>query len=134
MKRWTLGLLTLISIVQPALADHYYLRPVGDSAHFSDAADYTSAVDTSHPPDGMEWIAGKPPGSAAAYLPPTTLEKLHAVFVTLPVEQQAAFGPLAASVLMFLQQNNPTAAKLVIQDAQIPAELESVRAQMLEAF
>lgn len=60
--------------------------------------------------------------------------RLQAVFTGLPVETQAALGPLAAAVLMFLENNNPEAAKLVIKNAQIPADLEPLRAQMLGMF
>jgi hypothetical protein len=65
---------------------------------------------------------------------PPLLDRLKAMFSALPTSTQATLGPLAAAVFMFLTQNNPEAAKLVIQQATIPAELEPLRQQMLGAF
>lgn len=67
-------------------------------------------------------------------VPKPVLDQLKDIFVGLPEATQAQLGPLASAVYMFLEQDNPTVAKLVIEGAQIPAELEAVRAQMLGKF
>lgn len=64
----------------------------------------------------------------------TPLEQLKEIFVSLPVTAQAEFGTLASAVFMFLQQNNPDAAKLVIENADVPEDLQGLKVQMLEVF
>jgi hypothetical protein len=66
--------------------------------------------------------------------PPTLLDQLTAIFTVLPLEAQAQFGPLAAAVFLFLDQNNPLAAQLVIQNAQVSPELEEIKSEMLSIF
>jgi len=61
-------------------------------------------------------------------------DKLQAVFAELPAEAQAAFGTIAASVLMFIQFGNTAAAKLVIENASVPPELQSIKDQLLACF
>lgn len=60
--------------------------------------------------------------------------KLTAIFESLPLELQADFAPLKAAVKLELDQGHMDVAKLIIQRAKVPAELEPLRAQMLEAF
>lgn len=97
---------------------------------YSDFADYPE------PPakrdDGV-WKKGEPTG-LDRHIVLTTLDKLKAVFASLAADEQAAFGQVAASVLMFVQFGNDAAAKLVIQNTSIPAELEAVKAQLLACF
>ena len=66
--------------------------------------------------------------------PPPILDQLKTIFTSLPTETQADLGPLAAAVYMFLDQNNPEAAKLVIERAQVPKELDELRAALLSKF
>lgn len=76
----------------------------------------------------------KPPPPEVEPVPLTLTQELEALFVSLPLELQAALGPLAATVDLFMSKNNPAAAKLVIAGATIPAELEELRAAMLGKF
>ncbi|HEY9685474.1 MAG TPA: hypothetical protein V6C52_00715 [Coleofasciculaceae cyanobacterium] len=67
--------------------------------------------------------------------PPLPLsEQLNAIFETLPAEIQADFAPLKAAVKLELDQKREHIARLIIQRATIPPELESLRQALLEAF
>jgi hypothetical protein len=71
-----------------------------------------------------------------APLPPPPLQtQLNALFeLALTPEQQADLAPLKAAVKLELEQGRANIAKLIIQRATIPAELEPLRQQMLGAF
>jgi hypothetical protein len=65
--------------------------------------------------------------------PPMPLgAQLNNLFSTLTPELQADFAPLKAAVKLELDQSNAAIAKLIIQRATIPAELENIRQAMLD--
>lgn len=66
--------------------------------------------------------------------PPPLADQLNQVFSALQPEQQADLSPLKAAVKLELDQNRLGIARLIIQRATIPAELESVRQDMLTRF
>jgi hypothetical protein len=67
-----------------------------------------------------------------APLPPLPLaQQLDVVFSSLPLETQADFAPLKAAVKLELDQDHTEIASLIIQRATIPAELETVRQNLL---
>jgi len=59
-------------------------------------------------------------------------ERLKLILLQLPDETQAQFGIVAAAIDLALQNGKPNVAKLELEALTLPAELESVRAQMLE--
>lgn len=65
---------------------------------------------------------------------PDKITQLKTLFTALPVAQQAAFGPVAASVLMFLENGNQAAAVKTVEDVTVPAELEAVKTALLGAL
>jgi hypothetical protein len=65
---------------------------------------------------------------------PTLTEQLNTIFETLPEETQADFAPLKAAVKLELEQNRIQIARLIIQRAVVPLELESLRQDLLEAM
>lgn len=73
-----------------------------------------------------EWEAPPPP------LPLS--EQLHGMFEVLAPELQADLAPLKAAVKLELDQGRVDIARLIIERAPVPAELEPLRKQMLEAF
>jgi hypothetical protein len=72
----------------------------------------------------------------AAPLPPPSLsQQLSNSFEqSLTPEQQADLAPLKAAVKMELEQGRINVARLIIQRATIPPELEPLRQRMLDAF
>jgi len=84
-------------------------------------------------PEG-QWVEGTPPEGAHPYQPTTLIEKLVSVFSSLADAEQAAFGAVAASVLMFVQFNNPAAAKLVIQSVPVTPDLQAKKDALLAVF
>jgi uncharacterized protein YfaP (DUF2135 family) len=68
--------------------------------------------------------------------PPVPLtNQLNAIFEqSLAPELQADLAPLKAAVKLELDQGRANIAKLIIQRATIPVELEPLRTQMLEVF
>lgn len=79
-------------------------------------------------------IAKRQVEDAAPPEPAPVIDQLKAIFTSVPIETQADLGPLAASVFLFISQNNPEAAKFVIARAVIPPELQALQAQMLALF
>lgn len=69
-------------------------------------------------------------------LPPllSLAEQLNLLFSSLPLAQQADLSPLKAAVKLELDQGRTEVAKLIIERAVIPPELESVRDTMLNLF
>jgi len=61
-------------------------------------------------------------------------EQLNQLFATLPQEQQADLSPLKAAVKLELEQSQTEIARLIIERAAIPTELESLRQSMLALF
>ncbi len=108
-----------------------YLRPVGDSSRYSDAAEYDA------PPferEGFEWVEGDPPQEAVVHRQKTLLEELTDIFNAQPLEVQVAFYNLVPQVKTALDADRSDIAQLIIQEATVPAELEAVRAALLEKF
>ena len=113
-------------------------------------------LDTGHPDydanqqKSLGWQSSSPEDMAAMYPAPkfrivegqvepnyvqtSTLDQLKAIFSTLDEDTQADLGPLAAAVFMYLDHGNPAVAKRVVERAQIPAELEPLRKEMLGRF
>lgn len=60
--------------------------------------------------------------------------QLDSIFSSLSLEQQADFSPLKAAVKLELELGNQAIAKLIIERATVPEELESVRQNMLSRF
>ncbi len=69
-------------------------------------------------------------------LPPAVSlsSKLLAVYDTLPLEVQADFSPLRAAVQLELEQSRSEVARLIIERANIPEELEIARQALLAQF
>lgn len=91
--------------------------------------------------DALRWEDDRPKPSwdvivaNAGYTPPLSLvDQLKSDFTQLSPDQQGAFGPLAAAVFLYLSQDNPAAAKAVIEQASVPSELEPLRQAMLAKF
>lgn len=71
----------------------------------------------------------------AAQVPDVPLsEQLNNIFSALDPNLQADLAPLKAAVKLELEQGRTDIAKLIIQRAAIPPELEPLRQQMLEQF
>ncbi|WP_373531908.1 hypothetical protein [Vampirovibrio sp.] len=103
----------------------YLLRHDGT---VSDCGDYPE-----QPADRMEgtWQTGSPPANSPELQPIT--ERLRQAFEgELPPEAQADLAPLKAAVKMELEQNRPEIARLIIERATIPLELETVRNGLLQ--
>lgn len=67
--------------------------------------------------------------------PPLPLaDQLNQIFSELQPEQQADLSPLKAAIKLELEQNRLEIARLIIQRATIPIELENVRQDMLARF
>lgn len=66
---------------------------------------------------------------------PLLVEQLNAFFTAnLPDETQADFAHLKVSVRQAMEESRPNIAKLIIQRATIPPELEPLRVQLLTLF
>lgn len=104
----------------------YLLRTDGS---VSDAGDYPAKP--ADRPDGT-WTAGAPPSEAP--VPKSRIERLSTIFDAQPVDLRAQFAPLRAAVKTELELGHVTVARRVIELALIPAELESVRVQLLAEF
>lgn len=77
------------------------------------------------------WQTGLPPVNSPE--PQSITERLRQAFeAELPPEAQADLAPLKAAVKMELEQNRPDIARLIIQRAAIPPELESIRVGLLQ--
>lgn len=109
----------------------FYLRPVGNTGVYSDAADYPEP-----PPsrEGFEWVPGEPPADAEVYRPLDLAGRLNEMFQALDPVAQADLAPLKAAVKLELDQGRLEIARLVIGRAQIPADMETLRQQMLACF
>lgn len=93
----------------------------------SDSGDYPE-----QPADRDEgiWQAGDPPAGSREIQPLS--ERLRQIFEQeLSSEVQADLSPLKAAVKMEMEQTRYEIARLIIQRASIPVELESIRAQLL---
>lgn len=66
--------------------------------------------------------------------PPPLIEQLRDLFEELSPELQADLAPLKAAVRLEMEQNRPEIARLIIERAAVPAELETIRQAMLEKF
>ena len=60
--------------------------------------------------------------------------QLDTVFSQLPNEAQAAFFTLRAGVKLALEENKPEIAKMIIENAPVPPELQSVKDALLQKF
>lgn len=107
---------------------HFYLKHPDNT--FSDFGEYPE-----QPPDRDQgqWVEGEPIG-LALYREITLHDHLKTILLTLPDAVQAQLGPLAAAVNLALQNDAVNVAKISIENAQIPPELEQVRQAMLEKF
>lgn len=108
-------------------------RKLDDHAVIKDLAEYAD-----NPPfpasEGFEWVQGEPVENHTLYAQKSTAELLRAKFDALDINLRAQFAPLKAAVHLELQQDNVDVAKAIIQTATIPAELESLRAELLAEF
>lgn len=104
----------------------YYLLRSDNTV--SDHGDYPEMPPARN--DGV-WQPGSPPENSLPTLPIT--EKLRLLFENeLPPETQADLAVLKAAVKMELEQDRDAIARLIIERANIPAELETIRQQLLE--
>lgn len=102
----------------------YLLRHDGT---VSDGGDYPEK-----PADRAEgvWQEGSPPENSTELQP--LAERLRLAFEgELPPEAQADLAPLKAAVKMELEQSRPEIARLIIQRASVPPELEPVREALM---
>lgn len=88
----------------------------------------------SPPPHGLDKLNPETLEIIPYEEPISALKQLTTIFKELSAEQQAQFGSFAAQVFLFLSQDNPDAAKFVIQGAVVPPEFEALKAQMLAVF
>lgn len=104
---------------------YYLLRPDHTVSDYGDYPEEPLAR-----PDGI-WQVGSPPEHSQEMLPLS--EQLRLVFETaLPPEAQADLASLKAAVKMELEQDRHTIARLIIERASIPPELETIRQQLLD--
>lgn len=61
-------------------------------------------------------------------------DSLNEKFNSMTLEEQADFAPLKSAVKLELEQGRNEVAKLIIQRATVPPELEELKTQMLEMF
>lgn len=92
---------------------------------------YIKMVDGVEVPMTPEEIAERQAEEALPPPPPPIAQQLDTVFDSLAPEIQADFSPLKAAVKLEIEQNHLDIAKLIIQRASVPPELEPVRTQML---
>lgn len=93
-----------------------------------------NAIEVGEPPlHGLDRLIN---GSIIPYEPVKPLiERLNEFFTAnLPDEAQADFAPLKVSVRQAMEEGRPNIAKLIIQRATVPEELEPLRAQLLALF
>lgn len=108
-----------------------HIRKIGEPAQVLTAG----FIAADHPvPEGFELVDGPPPPDAVQYTPPSLGDELNAIFESLEPVVQADLSPLKAAVKLELDSGRNAIARLIIERAQIPVELEPVRQQMLEHF
>ncbi len=119
-----------------------YLRPVGDDAQFSDAADY--AEDTPFPvPSGMEWVPGNPPSHAMPVRKLSLNASLEGAFLNLILKHKDKpyFTPRVAYDVMAAKFGITNAnqvesirwmASMVLRGVPLPTEMEADRDVLVE--
>jgi hypothetical protein len=108
---------------------NFYLLRQDNS--YSDFATYP--IQPADRPEG-EWVQGTPI-ALEPFKPITLAEQLNDFFTAnLPDEAQADFAPLKVSVRQAMEENRPHIARLIIERADIPTELEALRTQILTLF
>jgi hypothetical protein len=108
----------------------YYLRPIGDLSHYCD----TSNFDTPPTPaENFEWVAGATTGLLPLMLK-LPLEKMRDIVETVPAETRAQFAGAIAAVETLLREEDPDAAKIVLQNLVVPDELKPLIQQVISCF
>ncbi len=111
-----------------------YLRPTGDVTKFSDGGVYEQSSPFAAP-DGFEWVEGEPPVDAIAYIQPSLLSQLEAIFQSQSLALQIAFAGVQSLTRDYAEKQDWATVKSIIGGVPIPAELaasaDPVKQQLL---
>lgn len=83
---------------------------------------------------GGQWVEGDPPENADVYVEKTISDKLDEVFLQQPIQVRAAFAEARVTVERHIQLGEFDVAREIINQKQVPPELEEAKQTLLDMF
>ena len=133
-KTLLLALLMAGVLIQDAQASFRYVREKANPLNYTKAGDVAPGGLGDFDQTLYEEVEGTLPDGAVRIKPKGLADELREIFNALPVDIRAYYGPAYSAVQDAILRGDNEAAKLIVENADVPPELESLKNQMIAVF